>query len=98
MDISPVIIFCLVGGLLLALPLTIKKLRASAGTDDAAGVGFEAKLNPGEVVVEPAFDPDAAFANYMRKREAGLVGAVSVDPLNDVPARSVSFGRKTIEP
>jgi hypothetical protein len=96
MDISPVIIFCLIGGLLLALPLIIKKLRASAGSDGAAGVGFETKLKPGEVVVEPAFDPDAAFANYMRKREAGLAGDVSVDPLEDVPARPASFGRKAI--
>ena len=36
MDISPVIIFCLVGGLLLVLPLMIKRLRASAVSDDAA--------------------------------------------------------------
>ena len=96
MDITPVIIFCLVGGLLLALPLIIKRLRAAVSIDDAAGVGFEARLKPGEVVVEPAFDPDAAFANYMRKREAGLAGDVSVDPLEDVPARPASFGRKTI--
>lgn len=96
MDISPVIIFCLVGGLLLVLPLMIKRLRASAGSDDAAQRGFEARLKPGEVVVEPAFDPDAAFANYMRKREAGMVGDVSVDPLEDEQERPARFGRKTI--
>lgn len=95
MDISPVIMFFLVGGLLLALPLIIKKLRATVSSDEA-GVGFEARLKPGEVVVEPAFDPDAAFANYMRKREAGLAGDVSVDSLEDVPARPASFGRKTV--
>lgn len=96
MDITPVIIFCLVGGLLLALPMIIKKLRTTAGTDDAADLGFEARLKPGEVVVEPDFDPDAAFANYMRKREAGMVGDVSVDALEDVSPRPASFGRKTL--
>jgi hypothetical protein len=99
MDISPWIILVVVGGLLIALPRIIKNLGTAAGAQYGADMGFEAKLKPGEVLVEPEFDPDAAFANYMRKREAGLVGDVSVDaddagsPVSTHPA---SFGRKAI--
>jgi hypothetical protein len=98
--LGPTVIGLSVVGLLFALPLIIKLLRATTGVDRVPGVSVEAKLKPGEVVVEPEFDPDAAFANYMRKREAGVVGDVSVDPVDDAPApfspRPASFGRKTI--
>lgn len=98
--LGPTVIGLSIIGLLFALPLIIKLLRAATGVNRVPGASFEAKLKPGEVVVEPAFDPDAAFASYMRKREAGVVGDVSVDPADDAPApfspRPTSFGRKTL--
>jgi len=98
--LGPTVIGLSIVGLLFALPLIIKLLRATTGVDRVPGASFEAKLKPGEVVVEPEFDADAAFASYMRKREAGVVGDVSVDPVDDAPApfspRPASFGRKTI--
>lgn len=99
MDISPWIILVVVGGLLIALPLIIKNLGTAAGAQNGTDMAFEAKLKPGEVLVEPEFDPDAAFANYMRKREAGLVGDVSVDAddaASHVSTHPASFGRKAI--
>ena len=98
--LGPTVIGLSIVGLLFALPLIIKLLRATTGVNRVPGASFEAKLKPGEVVVEPEFDPDAAFANYMRKREAGVVGDVSVGSANDAPApfspRPASFGRKTL--
>jgi hypothetical protein len=99
--LGPTVIGLSIVGLLFALPLIIKLLRATTGVDRVPGASFEAKLKPGELVVEPAFDADAAFANYMRKREAGVVGDVSVDPADDQGAaafapRASSFGRKTV--
>ena len=99
MDISPWIILIVVGVLLIALPLIIKNLGTAAGAHGGADMGFEARLKPGEVLVEPEFDPDAAFANYMRKREAGLVGDVSVDAddgASQVSTHPARFGRKAI--
>ena len=98
--LGPTVIGLSIVGLLFALPLIIKLLRAATGVNRVPGASFDAKLKPGEVVVEPEFDADAAFASYMRKREAGVVGDVSVDPVDDAPApfspRPASFGRKTI--
>ena len=98
--LGPTVIGLSIVGLLFALPLIIKLLRATTGVNRVPGASFDAKLKPGEVVVEPEFDADAAFASYMRKREAGVVGDVSVDPAGDAPApfspRPTSFGRKTI--
>jgi len=98
--LGPTVIGLSIVGLLFALPLIIKLLRATTGVDRVPGASFEAKLKPGEVVVEPEFDADAAFASYMRKREAGVVGDVSVDAGGDAPApfspRPASFGRKTL--
>ncbi len=98
--LGPTVIGLSIVGLLFALPLIIKLLRATTGVNRVPGASFEAKLKPGEVVVEPEFDADAAFASYMRKREAGVVGDVSIDPVDDAPApfspRPASFGRKTI--
>ncbi len=100
MDMSPGMMLGVIGGMLIALLFIIKNMRTDAGAGHAAGAGFEAKLKPGEVVVEPEFDPDAAFANYMRKRDAGLLGDVSVDAADGAAARSTphpaSFGRKAI--
>ncbi|MBU0825882.1 MAG: hypothetical protein KKA44_07120 [Alphaproteobacteria bacterium] len=98
--LGPTVIGLSIVGLLFALPLIIKLLRATTGVNRVPGASFDAKLKPGEVVVEPEFDADAAFASYMRKREAGVVGDVTVDPADDAPApfsqRPASFGRKTI--
>jgi hypothetical protein len=98
--LGPTVIGLSIVGVLLALPLIIKLLRATTGVNRVPGASFEAKLKPGEVVVEPEFDADAAFASYMRKREAGVVGDVTVDPVDTAPApftpRPASFGRKTI--
>lgn len=99
--LGPTVIGLSVVGLLFALPLIIKLLRATTGVDRVPGASFDAKLKPGEVLVEPAFDADAAFASYMRKRETGVVGDAPVDPADlgpvaPVPPRPASFGRKTI--
>ena len=98
--LGPTVIGLSIVGLLFALPLIIKLLRAATGVNRVPGASFEARLKPGEVAVEPEFDADAAFASYMRKREAGVVGDVSVDAADDVsapiPPRPASFGRKTV--
>lgn len=98
--LGPTVIGLSIVGLLFALPLIIKLLRATTGVNRVPGASFEAKLKPGEVVVEPEFDADAAFASYMRKREAGVVGDVTVDPADNAPTpyapRPASFGRKTL--
>lgn len=98
--LGPTVIGLSLVGLLFALPLIIKLLRATTGVDRVPGASFDAKLKPGEVAVEPEFDADAAFASYMRKREASMVGDVPVDAAEDAPApfspRPASFGRKAI--
>jgi hypothetical protein len=99
--LGPTVIGLSIVGLLFALPLIIKLLRAATGVNRVPGASVDAKLKPGEIVVEPEFDADAAFASYMRKREAGVVGDVTVDPADrgpvaPVPPRPASFGRKTI--
>ena len=99
--LGPTVIGLSIVGLLFALPLIIKLLRAATGVNRVPGASFDAKLKPGEVVVEPEFDADAAFASYMRKREAGVVGDVTVDPADHKPPapfapRPAGFGRKTI--
>lgn len=100
--LGPTVIGLSVVGLLLALPLFIKLLRAITGANRVPGQSFEATLKPGEVSDEPSFDADAVFANYMRKREQQgdtLPGEVSstsgaVDGGGVAPARPPSFGRK----
>lgn len=97
--LGPTVIGLSIVGLLFALPLIIKLLRAATGVNRVPGASFDAKLKPGEVAVEPTFDADAAFANYMRNREAGVAGDVSVDPAASEPPASFAprpggFGRK----
>ena len=89
----------LIGGLFTSV--NGSAVNATTGVNRVPGASFDAKLRPGEVVVEPEFDADAAFASYMRKREAGVVGDVMVDPADRGPVapgspRPASFGRKTI--
>jgi hypothetical protein len=99
--LGPTVIGLSIIGLLFALPLIIKLLRAATGVNRVPGKSFEATLKPGEISVEPAFDADAAFANYMRKREnmgdtppdeALSLGAADDDGF--APVRPASFGRK----
>lgn len=99
--LGPTVLGLTVVGVILTVPLIIKLLRAATGVNRVPGAGFDANLKPGEVVGEPAFDADAAFANYMRKREAGVVGDVSVDvadgdALAPVAPRPSNFGRKAV--
>lgn len=98
--LGPTVIGLSIVGLLFALPLIIKLLRVMTGVNRVPGAGFDAKLKPGEVSDAPAFDPDAAFANYMRGREqsgeASPVESVSFGATGDdgAPVRSAGFGRK----
>jgi hypothetical protein len=98
--LGPTVIGLSIVGLLFALPLIIKLLRATTGVNRVPGASFDAKLNPGEVSDTPAFDADAAFANYMRNRDANAV----VDAPGDMPdpspppfaPRPGGFGRKAV--
>jgi hypothetical protein len=99
--LGPTVIGLSIIGLLFALPLIIKLLRATTGVNRVPGKGFEGSLKPGEVSDGPAFDADAAFANYMRKREqsdgAQPVEAAPFAAIEDggpSPVRSAGFGRK----
>lgn len=98
--LGPTVIGLSIVGLLVALPLIIKLLRATTGVNRVLGAGFDAKLNPGEVADAPTFDADAAFANYMRNRDAaGVVDASpAVTAANPAPfaPRPSGFGRKTV--
>jgi hypothetical protein len=98
--LGPTVIGLSIVGLLFALPLIIKLLRVTTGVNRVPGASFDAKLKPGEVVVEPAFDADAAFANYMRNRDASaVVDAPSDGPDASPPPfapRPSGFGRKAV--
>ena len=94
--LGPTVIGLAIVGLLFTLPLIVKLLRAAAGGHGAPGAG----LKPGAVFDEPAFDADAAFANYMRNRNAGGAGAAEItatetpDDMAVPSIRPSSFGRK----
>ena len=98
--LGPTVIGLSIVGLLFALPLIIKLLRVATGVNRVPG----ASLKPGEVSDAPAFDADAAFANYMRKRDAEGEGAPAADPSADTAfsdpqpftPRPGGFGRKMI--
>ena len=103
--LGPTVIGLSVVGLLFALPLIIKLLRATTGVNRVPGASFDAKLNPGEVSDAPAFDADAAFANYMRNRDTT---AAAPDAAFGAPAETTDatpppftprpggFGRKAV--
>lgn len=98
--LGPTVIGLSIVGLLFALPLIIKLLRATTGVNKVTG----ADLKPGEISTEPAFDADAALANYMRSRnassgEAPLVSGSIGSPDGDGhPAiRPAGFGRKGLD-
>jgi hypothetical protein len=99
--LGPTVIGLSLVGLLFALPLIIRLLRATTGINRVPGKDFNARLMPGEVSDEPSFDADAVFANYMRKRDqpdetrpAENASAIPVDTAESAPMRSTGFGRK----
>ena len=99
--LAPTVIGLSIVGILFALPLIIKLLRAATGVSRVPGKSFDAQLKPGEVGDEPSFDADAVFASYMRKRDqAGDVPpaepavAAPADDAGFVPPRASGFGRK----
>lgn len=98
--LGPTVIGLSIVGLLFALPLIIRLLRATTGVNRVPG----ASLKPGEVSDEPGFDADAAFANYMRKRDASgdaamveTAGAGARDDVGPSPVRPAGFGRKGLD-
>ncbi len=98
--LGPTVIGLSIVGLLFALPLIIKLLRATTGVNRVPGASFDAKLNPGEVSDAPAFDADAAFANYMRNRDTAAATDMPVDTADAIPPpftpRPGGFGRKAV--
>ncbi|UKK84959.1 hypothetical protein L7H23_02305 [Sphingopyxis sp. BSN-002] len=94
--LGPTVMGLTVVGILFALPLIIKLLRAVSGTDRVPGARTEAA---GELSAETqGFDADAAFANYMRNRDAAPPPPIAVDAenLQPVTPRQGGFGRKGV--
>lgn len=93
--LGPTVIGLSVVGLLFALPLAIKLIRALSGTNKVPG----AKMADPSVETQ-GFDADAAFANYMRGRDAAPPAPVAPDFAVDEPRpftpRPGGFGRKVV--
>ena len=95
--LGPTVIGLATVGLLLALPLLIKLLRVVSGTNRVPDAGAAA----GEPLADTqGFDPDAAFANYMRGRNAAPPPPIASDALGDdlrpFTPRPGGFGRKGV--
>lgn len=95
--LGPTVIGLAIVGLLLALPLVIKLLRVVSGTNRVPGAGAAA----GEPSVETqGFDPDGAFANYMRGRDSAPPPPIASDAIGDdlrpFTPRPGGFGRKGV--
>ncbi|WP_282948026.1 MULTISPECIES: hypothetical protein [unclassified Sphingopyxis] len=95
--LGPTVIGLAIVGLLLALPLVIKLLRVVSGTNRVPGAGAAA----GEPLADTqGFDPDAAFANYMRGRDSALPPPIAPDAIGDdlrpFTPRPGGFGRKGV--
>lgn len=95
--LGPTVIGLAIVGLLLALPLVIKLLRVVSGTDRVPGAGAAA----GEPLADTqGFDPDAAFANYMRGRDSAPPPPIASDAIGDdlrpFTPRPGGFGRKGV--
>lgn len=94
--LGPTVLGLSIVGLLFALPLVIKLLRAVTGVNRVPGARQPAE----EASLETAgFDADAALANYMRNRDAA--GAAPVEPpASEGPGlgapRPQGFGRKIV--
>lgn len=95
--LGPTVIGLAIVGLPLALPLLIKLLRVVSGTNRVPDAGAAA----GEPLADTqGFDPDAAFANYMRGRNAAPPPPIASDALGDdlrpFTPRPGGFGRKGV--
>ncbi len=90
--LGPTVIGLSVIGLLFAMPLIIKLLRAATGVNRVPGASFKSD----ETMETAGFDADAAFANYMRGREtAADTPVANTDPEPFTP-RPGGFGRKGV--
>lgn len=95
--LGPTVLGLAIVGLLLALPLIIKLLRVVSGINHVPGASVKA----GEPLAETqGFDPDAAFANYMRGRDAAPPPPIASDAIDDdlrpFAPRPGGFGRKGV--
>lgn len=95
--LGPTVMGLVIVGLLLALPLIVKVLRAAAGLNRVPGsrAGTVADLS----VETEGFDADAAFANYMRNRDAAPLSPNAPDLVDDdraIAPQSKGFGRKIV--
>lgn len=96
--LGPTVMGLTIVGLLFALPLIIKLLRVVSGSNRVPGSRSE---KAGELSVETqGFDADAAFANYMRGRDAPPPPPIAPDAVDGDPRpftpRPGGFGRKTL--
>lgn len=96
--LGPTVIGLSIVGLLFALPLIIKLLRAVSGTSRVPGTRAASDGEPDAAT--QGFDADAAFANYMRNREAAPPPPIASDAvegdLRPFTPRPGGFGRKTV--
>lgn len=96
--LGPTVIGLTIVGLIFALPLLIRLLRAVSGIN-------RIPVSRGTASSEPdaetqGFDADAAFANYMRGRDSAPPPPIAVDAveadLRPFTPRPGGFGRKNI--
>jgi hypothetical protein len=94
--LGPTVIGLSIIGLLFAMPLIIKLLRATTGVNRVPGASFK----PDDAAETTGFDADAAFANYMRGRDAALPPLIASDAVEDdmrpFTPRPGGFGRKVV--
>ena len=90
--LGPTVIGLSIIGLLFAMPLVIKLLRATTGVSRVPGASF----TDDEATETAGFDADAAFANYMRGREKTLDTPIPDDDLQPFTPRPGGFGRKGV--
>lgn len=94
--LGPTVMGLTVVGILFALPLIVKLLRAVSGSNRVPGARAEAS---GELPAETqGFDADAAFANYMRNRDSAPPPPIAADAedLRPFTPRPGGFGRKSV--
>ena len=95
--LGPTVMGLMIVGLVLALPLIIKLLRAVTGTGRVPG-SHAGKVGEFSVETE-GFDADAAFSNYMRNRDAAPPPPIAPDALEGdlrpFTPRPGGFGRKS---
>ena len=96
--LGPTVIGLTLVGILFALPLIIKLLRAVSGTNRVPGARAE---TAGELSAETqGFDADAAFANYMRNRDTASpplnATDAAIDGSGPFTPRPGGFGRKGV--